>query len=137
MDQHPKYCEVAELCEQFPQRSRALFQTFLDIKYGQMLPRVATNVLAKADLPVVISEEPNGTSNVFVPVYADESISMDLLAQILSDSAELFKEGFNGHATNFNMQTHLAIVESDSTVVYYKTALGISVATPSSDIYLT
>ncbi|KAJ2621275.1 hypothetical protein GGI26_004249 [Coemansia sp. RSA 1358] len=104
---------------------------------GQMLPRVATNVLAKADLPVVISEEPNGTSNVFVPVYADESISMDLLAQILSDSAELFKEGFNGHATNFNMQTHLAIVESDSTVVYYKTALGISVATPSSDIYLT
>ncbi|KAJ2036879.1 hypothetical protein GGI03_000488 [Coemansia sp. RSA 2337] len=112
MDTHPKYHEVASVCNQHPQRARALFQAYLDLKYGQRLDVTGTPVLSGIDFPAVLVPGSHGLKpQVFVPVYADEKLDMKILSTIPL-SAQLILET--------DVSTHLAIVEDDSTIAYYK-----------------
>ncbi|KAJ2624464.1 tRNA-splicing endonuclease subunit Sen15, partial [Coemansia sp. RSA 1694] len=116
MDTHPKYSEVAKVCAQHPLRARALFQVYLDLKYGQRLNVTDTPVLGDIEFPVVSVPGSNGLKpQVFVPVYADEKLDMKVIATILKRASELPEIG-----SDSGVSVHLAIVESDSTIAYYK-----------------
>ncbi|KAJ2699676.1 hypothetical protein H4218_002500 [Coemansia sp. IMI 209128] len=121
MDTHPKYHEVANVCTQHPQRARALFQAYLDLKYGQRLEVADTPVLSGIDFPTVLVSGSNGLKpQVFVPVFADEALDMKTLALIHTEAQEFSETG---------VSTHLAIVEDDSTIAYYK--IGLELHSPN------
>ncbi|KAJ2763521.1 hypothetical protein IWQ57_005546, partial [Coemansia nantahalensis] len=92
MDAHPKFHEVAEVCKLAPKRTRALFQVYLDIKYGHMLQSVEAHMLDSIGFPAVIARSA-GSRRVFVPVYADEDFSVADLAAIVENAAALAAAG--------------------------------------------
>ncbi|KAI7823722.1 tRNA intron endonuclease [Kickxella alabastrina] len=112
MNLHPKYHEVADICEKYPLRARALFQTHLDLKYGQKLANVQIRLLSNLDIPVIIANDLQKCFGllVFVPVYAAENLTIDMMAAI-RDKAQVVGESVDS--------VHLAIVDNDSTVAYY------------------
>ncbi|KAJ2747135.1 hypothetical protein GGI20_000749 [Coemansia sp. BCRC 34301] len=140
MNSHPKvplviawkgdlYHEVANVCDQHPLRARALFQVYLDLKYGQRLHVAGTPVLGSVNFPVVLVPGSNGLKpQVFVPVYADEKLSMKTLSTIL-EMANNLPMAASDIEDMSGVSVHLAIVESDSTIAFYK--IGSDLHSPS------
>ncbi|KAJ2845957.1 hypothetical protein IWW36_004570 [Coemansia brasiliensis] len=69
------------------------------------------------DIPVILTNESNDNIQGFVPVFATEEFSVAELANIVD---KLQAALLIGSPHNNLMHVHLAIVESDSTIVYYK-----------------
>ncbi|KAI8322936.1 hypothetical protein GQ54DRAFT_297094 [Martensiomyces pterosporus] len=122
MNSHPKYQEVADICERYPLRARALFQAYLDLKYEQRLPNVHTGVLEQADVPVVIAATAGSSHQLFIPVMAAEDISMSWISSALKESQKLVASTQTGD--KHLEAVHLCIVDTDSTLVYYKISQG-------------
>ncbi|KAJ2784634.1 hypothetical protein H4R18_001013 [Coemansia javaensis] len=118
MDAHPRFHEVADVCRWAPQRTRALFQAYLDIKYAQLFG-AARAVLPSGGLglPLVTARGARGGAHVFVPVYADERFGLATLAAIQEQAQTLGISAADDSSSAITV--HLAIVEDDSTVSYY------------------
>ncbi|KAJ2896860.1 hypothetical protein IWW38_001893, partial [Coemansia aciculifera] len=123
------YHEVASVCTLHPSRARALFQVYLDLKYGQRLNVTDTPVLRDIEFPVVLVAGSNDLKpQAFVPVYADEKLNMSKLSTILKSANDIP----HIRSASSGVSVHLAIVESDSTIAYYK--IGSDVVSPSEGV---
>ncbi|KAI9471725.1 tRNA intron endonuclease [Coemansia mojavensis] len=117
MESHPKFHEVADACNKVPARKRVIFQTFMDLKYVQLFKSVQAQVIDGLDIPVILTNESTDNIQGFVPVFAAEEFSVVELASIVDKiQAALVAANSPRNLTH----VHLAIVESDSTIVYYK-----------------
>ncbi|PIA15067.1 hypothetical protein COEREDRAFT_82274 [Coemansia reversa NRRL 1564] len=124
MDAHPKFHEVSDVCRQVPERTRPLFQVYLDIKYVQMLKTVKAFVLDGIRFPVVTAQSDSGEIQIFAPMFADENTDIDYINAILEKSLNL-STSISGKCNREKVSVHLAIVDSDSTVTYYSIDSGI------------
>ncbi|ORX66018.1 hypothetical protein DL89DRAFT_270407 [Linderina pennispora] len=128
MNSHPKFKEAASMCGQFPRRARILFQAYMNVKYEQRHDSVKMEVLENTQLPVLTSAAPTNKQkmHIFVPVSAAEDISIKLLGDILRDCQTCV-------APESLESVHLAIIDNDSTIVYYKISEGLVLPTEPED----
>ncbi|KAJ2722492.1 hypothetical protein GGI07_003268 [Coemansia sp. Benny D115] len=120
MDQHPQYPEVAAICTAHPRRARALFQTYLHVKNVHGMHGANACVLGDLGIPAVVAQnrppdsEEAAATMVFVPVNTSEQLSMATLARIRDNAAEIAAR------RDCECTVHLALVDNDSTIVFYK-----------------
>ncbi|KAK4055375.1 hypothetical protein OIO90_003213 [Microbotryomycetes sp. JL221] len=134
---HPLGPRVAQLCRQYPSQSLAIFQTFLDLSLAQAwqdLQVVELTSTTNDDTSAVVfsghkSSSPTTTEYV-VPIPLQQPLSMQHLSNIFKtlDSQRSIQQNKTDSTTPTTTnveQLLLAIVDKDSSVVYYVLKRGI------------
>ncbi|PVU94199.1 hypothetical protein BB561_002750 [Smittium simulii] len=113
------YARVELYCTKYPEHGAAFFQTFLDLNFVQGSKVENCYFLDQLKRPVLI----NNIGNVFVPTDTTELWSPKKIDSIYQN-LEAFSVSYPNLNANIQKFT-LAIVDSDSTVVYYNFSHGI------------
>ncbi|KAK9761398.1 hypothetical protein K7432_013734 [Basidiobolus ranarum] len=115
---HPKYKEIAEACETYPEEAEVLFQVYLDLTLEKEWSLVETkHVKAISRFVLEGKKELKEEIRYIVPTLASERWSLERIEKLFIELEKILD--------NKPSSVMLAITSTDSTVVYYTVHSGI------------
>uniref|UniRef100_A0A5F8GK87 tRNA splicing endonuclease subunit 15 n=1 Tax=Monodelphis domestica TaxID=13616 RepID=A0A5F8GK87_MONDO len=125
MTSHPQFLEMMELDVTETSQVYTAFLVYLDLLEGRKWHEVKSIGLPELQLICLHGHEKEGERlQIVVPTSVHASFSHERLREVMTHACKLQSE------PNSPMSVTLAIVESDSTIVYYKLTDGFVVPDP-------